>query len=215
MLEETEYTAKPMLRLGRFKSAKDSYNERGYLVKRIRYNHRSNPREIAVYGYIDGARVSKSANVQYADDPPAGPARMPPSGVAPPPRDERYTAKYVYSYDDKKRLKESLSYGNDGSGPYRKTYTYIGNKIEIRSVYGSGNHGEKETLTLDNDGNVAEKTLTRDDTRYPGGKTVYKYEAFDKQGNWIKRAVTGNSPNYDGTVSAFSVVEYRMITYYP
>lgn len=212
ILRETEYPANSRPP-GRTKSSEEFYNENGNLTRSIEFDYRHNPLRINVHGYIDGARAVKEGWVRYEYNPP--PAMAPPSSsnTKPPVRDPRYSTKHVYTYDKKRRLTEEQIYDNTGEPTYRITYVYSENGTE-RSVQNS--KGELRSRTIekfDKKGNVTERTEIRPE--YPDGTRTFKYEAFDQNGNWTKRAVTGKSGNLDGTLSDFAYIEYRTITYYP
>jgi hypothetical protein len=187
------------------------YDELGNQTRRDLYDFKGNLLEITVYGYIDGARVSRSEIIQQEYNPP--PIMAVPSGEAPPQRDPRYAVKYTYQYDNKKRLTEMSILGNDGKLRLRYVYKHTDRQKEEWVYSENGSLNQHYLWTLDEQGN--EVALTTFKT-FPGtteSKYAYVYE-FDSQGNWIKRTgsewVTNNGRSHYEPDS----VHYRTITYY-
>lgn len=200
---------------GRKKSFEILFDERGNTLKHTSYDYRDNPGDIKVYGYIDGARVSKTGYVRHEYNPPPAIAPPAPPGAKPVIRDDRYSTKYVYTYDKKRRLTEEAVYSNSGELFYRTTYVYGGDRLEENYLREDGTLGSKTVEISDKKGNVIEQTYSSTTYSNRERKTFYKYESFDSHGNWTKRTVTGKYPKSDGTEGDLNYIEYRTITYYP
>ena len=191
------------------------FDESGNRTKHTFYDEKSRPRSVAVYGYLDGRRVSLSAIVNFNDNPAfQGPLSVmrPPSAKAPDPR---YTMAYEYRYADG-RLVEEKWIRNDGSPWLTYVYQYRGDRVEESVYTGDGKLNQKYLSVLDAAGREIERT-TFNALGVPGRRdvrSVIKYEAFDAQGNWTKRTLTTaagpNGEARDENVRA----EYRTITYY-
>jgi hypothetical protein len=211
---ETEYTDPRYPTPIRMKDDEALYNKEGYLLSQTSFTYRGDPNEVKVFGYLDGARVSKSGHIRYEYDPPMMPTPKPLTGRTPPKPDERYTSKYAFSYDEHGRLTELLRYGNGGGDPYKNTYIYDDDKIEVSTFYSSGKLVRKEILTVDKEGRLLSKTIVIADGRSFNSSTIYKYQAFDKKGNWTERISEGSETTANGAERKLAAVEYRIITYY-
>ena len=200
---------------GRKPSSMEYYNERGNLTKRESYDYKGNLSDITVYGYLDGAIVSRRKSIEHEYNPPPMMIASP-SGEARPKSDPRYSNKFTFQYDDQKRLIEKSWLMNNGQPSIRYVYKYSGNPANQREelVYSAdGSLNQRYLSILDDKGNEVEQTSfeTRDGS--VGGKYSYVYE-FDAQGNWIKRT-TSKWTTKDGKSSyAPAYVDYRTISYY-
>lgn len=200
---------------GRKPSSMEYYNERGNLTKRESYDYKGNLSDITVYGYLDGARVSRSKSIEHEYNPPPMMIASP-SGEARPKSDSRYSNKFTFQYDDQKRLIEKSWLMNNGQPSIRYVYKYSGNPANQREelVYSAdGSLNQRYLSILDDKGNEVEQTSfeTRDGS--VRGKYSYVYE-FDAQGNWIRRT-TSKWTTKDGKSSyAPAYVDYRTISYY-
>ena len=168
-------------------SSETFYGENGNRVKYIYYDYRGNPSNILVYGYLDKMRVSKSGFINYPYNPP--PMMMMPSDekvVPEKPADNRYSVKYEYKYDDKKRLKESVGYRNNGEIINKTVYSYDGNKLEQSTFNKDGKLYGKTIDLIDDRSNIIEHTYVYLDGSKPDSITVNTYDSFDEKGNWIR-----------------------------
>jgi hypothetical protein len=190
----------------------DYYNERGNLTKRESYDYKGNLTEITAYGYLDGGRVSDSERIQQEYNPP--PIMIgPPAGEVTPKYDPRYSFKFTFKYDERKRLTEKTWIGNDGKLWLRYVYKYTGNQREELVYSADGSLNRRYLSILDDNGNEVEETIfeTRDGSIR--SKHSYAYE-FDPHGNWTKRT-TSKSVTKDGRSSYEpQYVYYRTIIYY-
>lgn len=208
LLIETEYP-----RSARSKSAEEFYGEDGNLVRATTFDHKQNPMILKAYGYIDGARVMKDGWVTYEYDPPPPLAAPLPPDAKPPDRDPRYSIKFIYRYDKENRLVEKHVYENTGELRIRVIFLYDENNIEELIFDSKGAQIDKTNETLDSKRNVIERKRVL--PKHADSTYTIKYEAFDAQGNWTKRVVTGKSGHSDGTQTDENYIEYRTITYYP
>ena len=202
---------------GRHFSSIEDYNSLGNLVRDVSFDWQLKPRDITVFGYIDGARVKKSTRLSFPDDIPDPPAMlMPPSPNKPKPRDPRYTYKYEYKYANG-RLIEELHIWNDGELTRRIVHNYNGNRKETLVYDDKGRLYAKHLYILDEKGNEIERTDFKDPLRAGKDdiKWVYTYDAFDEKGNWTKK--TMSKVIWDGSERLTQVyyVYYRTITYWP
>jgi hypothetical protein len=212
LLIETEYP-RAMVSAARSRSAEEFYGEDGNLTRATVFDYRQNPMILKAYGYIDGARVMKDGWVRYEYNPPPPIAAPLPPDAKPPDRDLRYSLKFIYRYDKENRLVEKHVYENTGELRIRVIFSYDGNKREELVLDSKGAQIDKTNETVDSKGNVIDRTRAL--PKHADSTYTIKYEAFDAQGNWTKRVVTGKSGNYDGTFENVSYIDYRTITYYP
>jgi hypothetical protein len=161
------------------------------------------------YGYIDGARVTRS-------DGNAGGSG---SGIAAgaanaKPRDTRFGNKHLYEYQAGKLVKHTWI-SNDGS--LWMTYTYIYREGETEQlVYDyKGKLNQKRLFRYDKDGNETGLDIfdAFKDPKKVTAKIRYTYGSFDSRGNWTQRTQFYASIK-DGTeVPAPYETVYRTITY--
>lgn len=187
------------------------FNEKGNLLKRVSYDWAGNPRDITVFGYIDGERAAKYGSMRYEYDPPAPMAPPSPPGQPKPPSDPRYTHKYSYRYENGSLI-EKLVYGSSGKLISRYVYSVKGNQREELFYTVDGTLDRKLMSVLDEKGNKVEETIFgRDGSVRDRYSYTYEYES---SGNWTKRVrakwVTKGGKSYFEP----SGVTYRTITYY-
>jgi hypothetical protein len=176
---------------GRKPSSMEYYNERGNLTKRESYDYKGNLSDITVYGYLDGARVSRRKSIEHEYNPPPMMMAWPP-GEARPKSDQRYSNKFTFQYDDQKRLIEKSWFLNNGRLSIRDVYKYSGSPANQREdlVYtADGSLNQRYLSILDDKGNEVERTSFERRDGSVRGKSSYAYE-FDAKGNWIKRTTS-------------------------
>ena len=192
----------------------ENFNEKGNLVKKISFDYMGNPSDITVYGYLNGARVSKINTVRYSYDPP--PAMLPKgSNSDQKPRDLRITYSYGYKYVAG-NLAEMQMYYNDGTPGMRYTYIVKGSSLEKLAFDDKGSLNQKYNFKLDKDGyELEDLRIDLTPQRYYGDKKfVYKYDSFDRMGNWTKRTASQIVVINGKEVVKPSFVHYRTVTYF-
>ncbi len=197
---------------GRKPSSTSYYNQQGNMVKHELYDYRGNPMNITIYGYIDGDRVSNHKSIKYEYNPP--PMMAPPAAAqSQQKRDQRYSWKYKYKYDDKGYLVEKLLYGNDGNLRMRYVYNLKDNQLEELAYSSDGSLNQRYLSILNDKSNEIERTDF--DVKNGSVRNRYSYEyEFDSTGNWIKKT-TRKWVTKDGkSVSEPAWITYRNITYY-
>ena len=110
--EENEDLSGTWSTQGRIPRSKDFYNKNGNLTRDESYDYKGNLSDIRVYGYIDGARVLNLKSIEREYNPPGVVIAGPP-GAAKPKSDRRYSNKFTYRYDEKKRLIEKTAFFNN------------------------------------------------------------------------------------------------------
>lgn len=195
---------------GRKPSSTSYYNEQGNLVKKELYDYRGNPLDITVYGYVDGDRVSSAKSIKHEYNPPPMAA---PAGAQSQKRDRRYSSKYKYKYDEKGRLVESESYGNDGRLWMRYVYNFKDNQVEELVYASDGSLNQRYLSTLDEKGNEVERTDFEAGNGSVRNKYSYEYE-FDSRGNWVKKTTKRWRTKEGQSSFVPAYVTYRTITYY-
>jgi hypothetical protein len=148
---------------GRKPSGTDYYSGRGNLTKVEFCDYKGNLSEITVYGYLDGARVSRRKSIEREYNPPPMIIASPP-GATRPKFDPRYSNKFTFQYDDRKRLIEKAWYLNNGELTIRYVYKYSGNRREEFVYTSDGSLNQHYLSILDPKGNEIEETSfkTRD-----------------------------------------------------
>jgi YD repeat-containing protein len=198
---------------GRHIESIEHFNENGNLVKSEMY-YNGLPSDIAVFGYLNGARVSDTNSIERESSTPGIVIAAAPAGKSQTKRDLRYTYKYAYKYDAQGRLAEIRMIHNDGELWQRRVYSYKGNqKTEL--VYDEkGDLNQKYVSILDSNGNeIEEINYDIGSEKYYGDrKYSYVYE-FDAQGNWIKKTTSKLTMVNGKTTSAPHYVTYRTINY--
>jgi hypothetical protein len=197
---------------GRKPSAMDYYDEKGQLTKQETYDYKGNLFQVAVYGYVDGARVRSDQMIHHEYDPPPVMVAGGPGGAG-QKSDPRYSYKFGYRYDERGRLAEKVSYDSGGKIWLRYVYKFEGNKRE-ESVYSEdGSLNQRYVYTLDDKGNEVEKTGYDVKDGSASERYTYVYE-FDAKGNWSKRT-TSQFVTKEGKSSFVpSYVTFRTIAYY-
>ena len=189
----------------------DYYNERGNLTKKESYDYQGNLSDVTAYGYLDEVRVSHRESIRHEYNPP--PMLIgPPAGGATPKYDPRYSYKFTFKYDDKKRLTEKTWIGNDGKLWLRYVYNYSGNQREELVYSADGSLNQRYLSVLDDKGNEVEETIFEARDGSTRSKNSYAYE-FDSHGNWTKRTTSKWVTKDGGSSYEPQYVYYRTITY--
>lgn len=198
---------------GRHFSWIDEFDLQGNKVRSVSFDWRYRPQEITVYGFLEGARVSKSVSLSYPDDLPGPPGiAMPSSGK---PDDPRYKYKFVHRYENG-RLVEEQHLQNNGDLWLKNLYSYDGPRMELMVFGFDGKLNQHYVYTLDERGNEVEK-LDRNvlKLRSPDDlKWVTTYDLFDKKGNWIRKTESKVLTEIGGRLIQAYYIEHRTITYY-
>jgi hypothetical protein len=158
IVEESE---KPGYGNSRYVSSIEDFDKRGNFVKRVFFDWAHNPWQIMVYGYVDGARVSRDNSIRHEYDPPA--MAMPPGAPnAPPdpPRDPRYDYKYENKYTNGKKT-EHILFDNSGELLTRTVFNWKGKtEVEVLLYTSSGELNQKYVRSFDKDGNEIDELNT-------------------------------------------------------
>lgn len=213
LIEEVQYAGKKT----RERTDEDYYDEKGNYIKTISFSD-GYPTSVAVWGYIDGNRVLKSADINYAkgERPISNDIIMslednPENSTA--ARDSRYSTKYEYKYNQNGQLSEELTYSNRSQLLFRHVYNYKGNQREKLDYGRDGSLWSQSVEILDKNGNVIEQ-YSLDEHDKPVDRETYIYE-FDSQGNWIVQKAFNKEIVRGKTVLKPWFTAYRIITYYP
>lgn len=165
-----------------------------------------------IYSFINGEKTFKSETIKGVGG--AGRAEMKESN--PKPRDERYSIKFKYKYNDINQIEEETLYNNDGELNSRTVFRYDEKgRIKERERYNSYKSNKltfRTTLAYDNDNNLSQELLF-----IINGSTTYKYTytdyKFDSEGNWVERIQTSNY-KINGQDRIAKRIEHRKIEYY-
>jgi hypothetical protein len=184
------------------------YNEQGNRLRREFYDYKGNLDEIAVFGYIDGKRVSDSRMITQEYNPPPMIVTAAPGSVV-KKSDPRYQTSFEFKYDDQKRLVELSWIRSDGTRFLRYVYNYTATELESLVYSEDGSLNQRSVSTLDAKGNEIERTSFDPRDNKPGATYSYVYE-FDSHGNWTKRTTAKKV----GTQMKPQYVDLRTITYW-
>lgn len=212
VIEEKQEIEAGKILPAKIKTSETEYDRLGYLTRSVHYGQEGHPESVTVYGYIDGMRVSKYGGVEnervFSGMMPLRP------GEVPKPRDKRYSTRYEIKYDEKGRVKERLSYQNNGELNSRSVYAYADGRIEISEFDDQEVLESKITETVDPRGNVITSINERFGDYPSENRYKYKYEMSDKAGNWIKRTASREFYEKGVLKYSWSTIEYRKITYW-
>ncbi len=169
----------------------DTYNEKGNKVRSETFDFKNNIVRLTVYGYLDGNRVSASKHIPRADGHRPGIGAG--GGIGPgrsllsnkKKEDPRYSRRYEFKYDDKKRLIEDTDFSSNGDILWRRVFKYEGNQKEELFYRDNGSLTQRNVDTLDDKGNVIERTVFAPDGSVRS-KVSFTYE-FDSVGNWTRQ----------------------------
>jgi hypothetical protein len=213
VIEDVQYTGKR----SRERNSEVYYNESGNYLKSVSYTD-GYPDSVIVWGYIDGKRVSKSNDINYAkgERPPSeGITMRAEDNLKNPnaPKDTRYSIRYEYRYNENGQLVETWIYLNNGELWSRDVNNYKGNQREELNYGQDGSEWSQTVKILDKDGNEIEENLM-DEHGKVGDKTTYTYE-YDAKGNWIVQKAFENQKVKGKWIPKLWHITYRTITYYP
>lgn len=202
--------------IGKRMSLIADYNEQGNYLRQVQFEYQGRPYGVSVYGYIDGARASLSKDILYGDELyttfPGGKKKP----EEKPKPDSRYSYRYKYKYANGK-LVEMQMIRNTGEKGMRYVYNYNGNQREYLAYTDEDELNQKYLYTLDDKGNDIESIYFNIRSAEPSinGKYRYKYESFDRAGNWTKRTNSEIVTEDGKETERLIAMEYRTITYYP
>ncbi len=196
-----------------FRSITD-FNETGNYVKAVYFSSNGNPYEVAVYGYIDGARVSdyqtiyEGSGIFSAANPQSEKDRQKPKP------DPRYKYKYEYKYVAGKLAEMQMFYSSGEKG-MRYVYNHTGNRLEKLAYDDKDKLNQKYITVFDGKGYEIEwYKIAVINLPAPDKKHIIKNESFDKQGNWTKRTFSKLEVENGKEIYKPGWAEYRIITYY-
>jgi len=196
--------------------AEKYYNENGNLIRSVSYGE-GYPDSVVVYGYVDGMRVRRSGDIEYAKgEKPLSKqivVAMNTDVDTDAQRDPRYRMREVRKYDDQNRLIEEASYQNNGQLSSRTTFTYEGNVRIERGFFPDGQEISKTRETLDASGDVIEQLMYGADDEPPSRYTM-KHQ-LDSQGNWIVEQTYEEKTVRKRKITKLLWTSYRTIEYYP
>ena len=202
----------------KFIVSEEFYNEDGDRTQGVYYNDYSQPRNVAVYGFIDNMRVARWGDVKDKNGkrPSDRSVQVPVSDKERRPAkktDKRYDTRYVFKYDSSGRLAEEVHLSNTGELLTRTVYKYeTPTRRLIREFADGTDEIARTTEILDDAGNVIELWLY-DEYKKVQDIQVIKHE-FDPQGNWIVEKVFVKETVGDTTNLKPLATNFRTITYY-
>lgn len=199
----------------RFVDAEQYFDASGNLIRSIDYQE-GYPERVTVYGYVDGMRVSRTADVVYAQG-----EKPPPKGMyltqnldndAPAiKRDDRYMARYIRKYDAENRLIEERRAGNNGVVWSWTKHTYSGKMRTTRIFDSNGQEISKSDYFQDDKGNDVKQNSYGMENSVDTNFMTYE---FDPQGNWIVKKTFEEKKVKGKMVRKLLWSSYRTITYY-
>jgi hypothetical protein len=190
------------------------FDQRGDFLRTVQFTDQGEPLEVEVWGYIDGFRVQKTRNVPGTSIDTGGPP-IGSRAVEPKKWDDRYSFRYDYTYADGRLTEERMTLSN-GEPDNRWTYEWKGTELteNIYDELGKLNRGYVHVF--DQKGNEIEEQEihgSRFGSRH-GETRQFKYETFDKNGNWTKQITLKPAIEDGKEFYKPSYITYRTITYY-
>ena len=188
----------------------DSYDEAGNLLKSFWFQDSGYPTSVRIYGFVGGARVSDSKEIDY--DTVFGISVAAQGDVKLPPPDPRYEQRYEYRYDNSKRLIERKEYDNRGDLESIYKFTYKDDWMEEIWFDSDGKLNSTKRRQLDKNGNELKYEFWWNEETDKEVET-YDYKKFDQLGNWTERQVVKRITDR-GLTRTRTSNEFRSITYY-
>ena len=188
----------------------ETYDTAGNLLKNFWFQGSGYPTSVRIYGFVGGARVSDSEEIDYDTT-----MRITAAGqgdVKLPPPNPSYEERYEYKFDDSKRLIERKEYDNRGklSGTY--TFTYKDNSMEEKWFGTDGKLNSTKRRQIDKNGNELKYEFWWYEDTDKEVET-YDYKKHDQFGNWTERRVVKQITDR-GLNRTRTSDEFRTISYY-
>ncbi|MGI8467864.1 MAG: hypothetical protein ACR2N3_05375 [Pyrinomonadaceae bacterium] len=191
---------------GRETDSVTEYDEQGNRIKRDAYSSGKVFLK-AVYGTLDGERISKEEFINDADSPPIL--------VVNPKKEEKqkdnsFSYKFRYKYDENGNRVEESWISNTGETWIQDTIVFDekGNITkQIRRHRGESKISSVDSFKYNDKGFLIEETITLADDE----PEKYESTEFDSNGNWVKRVV--KRKKRDGSFEPFLIC-YRKILYF-
>ncbi len=200
------------------------FDKDGNLTKEIHYVA-GYPNQIRTWGWVEGARVSRSTTINYLPNQifsPSHSRRIIDGAPGLPQIDDSssgatnfkplYGLRYELSTDSNRRVTERRVFSGTGVLSFVERMIYAPTSIETRTTDGSGGFMSRMIEVIDKNGfPIEEKTL--DSAGKPVASRYFSYE-LDGSSNWVtKRVFTKNQTRrslIDKPLGTYS----RVITYY-
>ena len=197
--------------------SEEFYNQDGDRIRGVYYNDNSQPRNVAVYGFVDNMRVARWGDVKDKNGklPSDRSVQMPVSDKNPAAKnaDKRFDTRYVFKYDETGRLAEEEHLSATGELLTRTVYKYeTPTRRLIREFAGGTDELARMTEILDDAGNVIELWLYDEDKKVQDIQVIKR--EFDPQGNWTVEKVFVKQTAAGKTNLKPLATNYRTITYY-
>lgn len=167
-----------------------------------------------IYSFVEGEKTFKTFKIQGVGG--SGISANVNSINKQKPRDERYSIKLTYKYDEKGKITEKNVYSNDGSLITKTIYKYDKQgRVEETETYNVDKISSKQTVKFDSKNNVAEALLVFPNISGDDGITKKSYSdyKFDAQGNWIERTQIATYKR-SGKTTVVKTIEHRKIDYF-
>lgn len=188
----------------------ETYDRAGNLLKDFWFQDSGYPTSVTIYGFIGGARVSDSEEID--NDMSFGIRAAGQGDVKLPPPDTRYEYRYEYRYDNSKRLIERKEYDNRGELRSVYTFTYKDDWMEEKWFGADGKLNNTKRRQIDKNGNELKYEFWWYEQSDKEVET-YEYKKFDRIGNWTERKVVKKITDR-GLTRTRTSNEFRTITYY-
>jgi hypothetical protein len=211
--ESEDLTGGPWSKYGRHFASITDYDTRGDRLKSVSFNGDGVASTVTVYGYIDGARVDKSASVRPNPNRYTIVGEV--SRVPPHAPDPRFDSKWLYKYANGKLIGMDII-ESDGLPGMRYVYNHVKGRREEIAYDHNGEINQKYHYILDEKGNEIERIDFSVRPQDSGVDTRYRINiaSFDAAGNWTERTVL--KPVTENGKQVFKPMyrEYRTIAYW-
>lgn len=190
--------------------ADETYDRVGNLLKDFWFQDSGQPTSVTIYGFVGGARVSSSEDIDYDTTMRISIAGQ--GEVKLPSPDPRYEDRYEYRYDALKRLIRRKEYDNRGILRAVYTFTYKDDSMEEKWLGVDGKLISTKRRQLDKNGNELKSEFWWYEDTDKDVET-YDYKKFDRFGNWTERRVVKTITDR-GLIRTRTSNEFRSITYH-
>lgn len=188
----------------------EMYDRFGNLLKDFWFQDAGYPTSVAVYGFIEGKRVSDSEEID--GDSGYGGFVVGTGNSNLPPADTRYENRYEYKFDGSKRIVEEKVYDNRGALSRLNTFIYKDSLMEEKRFDADGKLISTKRHEFDKKGNEVKYEFWWYNEPDKEIET-YDYDKFDQFGNWTKRRVVKMIIDR-GLTRTKTTNEFRTIAYY-
>ena len=172
------------------------FDQDGYLLRDIEFDHRGRPKSINFYGFVEGKRVVQRRHIKYSDDIGGialGPIEVPPQSEnaedtksSKPTERKEYNVELRYKHDKEGRLIKRELFFETGQPYSREEFERSGDIVKNtiwRFPYGTF----CLKYALDKNGWITESDLCDPKSEQESYRKLTDYTSIDPKGNWLRK----------------------------